>query len=289
MPSNGLSNKALKLTPGSLKRAYRACPSDAKLARFYRCSEAFIQQRRAIWSIETILNGTGREGELAVIKQLQRTYGSNKIEDMNSKDPHALYDILLHGLNGEEIRIEVKASKVYEKLSTWSKTTKVDRYYPYWTFMLMDDGRKSLKSLADYKVRKAGTSFTRKLYHKTCDYLICVAFDEEKKVEFFLVFPSDEIPEVNAVGVYRNFRSKYASFYSPSLDLGMAGHYRLFPQYISKKRICKKCGDKFTYTSMPSKYCPDCRQERTDRYRHNWYLKNRKRIMAERRRKKNDI
>lgn len=277
--SNGLSKEALSLTPNRLKTAYKIYKSDAKLAKVYKCSEAYIQQHRASWGIKTILNGTGREGELAVLRQLKKTYGSTKIEDMNAKDPHALYDILLDG----NIRIEVKASKVYEKLSTWSKSTKVDRYYAYHTFMLMDDGRKSLKSLASYKTRKAGTTLTRKNYAKTCDYLVCVAFDEEKKPEFYLVFPADEIPKTNAVNVYRNFNCKHDNYFNPSVDLSLAGMLTRTPQYMPKERICKKCGKKFTYVSNPGRYCPKCKKEISDAYKKQWYRENKKRILTERR------
>jgi len=265
-----LSDKAKTLIPSVLEKEYKAGLSDALIAEKYSCSEAYVQQKRKDNNIKTILKGVGRQAEKIAIRYLKDKYPNEKIVDLNKIDPHSTCDVLLG-----KLRIEVKGSKVMMK-----KGGKyAQRDYPFFCFALADDGTKSLNSLVGYKRRLGNTTTVRRDYPKICDFLICVAIDENNEIEFFYVIPSKRIPEVNAISIYRNNHSKYDCWYNPDLDLRLVGERRREPIPTVKITVCKKCGQTIDYNTMRPRYCFYCRRERLKATQKHWYLKHRKLIL----------
>lgn len=153
--------------------------TDKKIAKLYGVDRTSIVHMRKRYNIPARL-GLGRKGELFVLEQLQ-AFGF-EVEDLNIKDKLASYDILVNN----EVRIEVKTSSANAKDGNYrfalseqitnGNITGKNRIF-------LDDGR------------------TRKLYRKTCDYMVFVCWDSKS----VFIVPSDKIPDTQGnVGISEN-------------------------------------------------------------------------------------
>lgn len=142
--------------------------TDKEIANFFEVDRTAIVHARKDYSIKT-RETIGRKAELIVLEKL-KTLGH--VKDMNKVDNLHGYDILFN----KKIRIDVKSSNEHKNRFAFSLSEKAaNENIISETRIRLNNGR------------------TKKLFHKTCDYLIFVGFSLSGKERIWII-PSDKIP-----------------------------------------------------------------------------------------------
>lgn len=165
--------------------------SDKEIGMMFNLSRNYISEFRKRFSINSRFNSnTGRNAELLSIRKL--TKFGYKVKDMNLESKLSDYDILLNN----QMRIDVKSSKLFGKEYKFSLTDSVDRR-----------GQTSNNRIL------INSNRTKKLYHKTCDLLIFVGIGVDSVL--YLLIPPSDLPidlQVLSVGENPTPRSKYFKY-----------------------------------------------------------------------------
>lgn len=142
--------------------------SDSQIARLLGIHRTYVSKLRKEYDIQTNhrSSATGRIAEVYTILTLLNKGFS--VRDMNSTDKVHPFDILVDG----EIKVDVKSARL----------TTDDSY----KFTFVNSKDKQVKIDESVIVTNAGG--TLKKYHKSCDYVVLVALNEEKTESF--VIPS---------------------------------------------------------------------------------------------------
>ncbi|MED1953959.1 hypothetical protein [Brevibacillus centrosporus] len=144
--------------------------SDREIALKYGITRSTVTKRRNYHGIPT-RHGTGRTGEIKALKRLEQL--GFEVMDMNEEAKLFPFDILVNRF----LRVEVKASAVCEERFTFCLSDKPELDNKESPFRItLPNGR------------------SRKLYRKTCDYLILLGMSEEFGDQYFVI-PSDAIPD----------------------------------------------------------------------------------------------
>lgn len=177
------------LTESVLKRlSIELQKTDREIANFFNLDRTTVVHARKRYGIKKA-TPVGRKGEIATLHKL-RELGIEAI-DMNRDDPLSEYDILANGK-----RIEVKSSNLYD-----------DKYY----FSLSEQANREMK-LSDTRIR-LNNGRTKKVYSKTCDYLVFVGFNEDK-LDFWII-PSKALPiRLQGISLSTTSKSKYSIYYN---------------------------------------------------------------------------
>ncbi len=165
--------------------------SDREIAQELKLSRSYISELRKKYSIPTRMS-TGRKGELSVIQQLNRLGFS--VKDMNLVNKKSDYDVLVNN----RIRIEVKSSSAGKR---------------NYSFRLADNRLR--EHLVSHNRIKLENGNTKKLFEKTCDYIIFVGLNPNKRDESWII-PSIALDrELQGIDlpVNQNFESQYNRFY----------------------------------------------------------------------------
>lgn len=143
--------------------------SDKEIGIFFGVDRTAVVHLRKKHCIKT-RKSTGEIGEEFVIKQLENL--GHQVLNLNSKDKTAPYDLLVDG----QIRIDVKTAKELNNRFTFSLT----------------DREKVTCIESDHRIRLANKR-TKKLFRKTCDYLVLVGMRGDEIVSF--IVPSVDLPD----------------------------------------------------------------------------------------------
>lgn len=159
------------LTKSLLKRLYTDLEkTDKEIANFLALDRTTIVHARKRFGIKARLS-VGRKGELTALKELDRR--GFHVVDMNRNDKLSEFDVLVN----DKCRVEVKSASEYK-----------GRFY----FVLTESSE--VGNLVSNKRIRLENGRTRKLFSKTCDFLLFVGFPE-KKAPMFWVIPSIDIPD----------------------------------------------------------------------------------------------
>lgn len=144
--------------------------TDKEIAEFFKVHRTTVVLLRKRYGIERNLDG-GRKAELMVAEKLRKQ--SYEVVDMNKEDSLSDFDLLVDGF----IRIEVKSAELGEtrRYQFGISEPAINRNIESETRIRLSNGR------------------TRKLYSKTCDFIVFVCTDSASSK--FYVMPSDEFPE----------------------------------------------------------------------------------------------
>lgn len=181
------------LSKGSLEKMYiHLNMTDKEIAQKLNLSRSHVSELRKKYSIAT-RPSTGRKGELLVMSKLNALGFS--VKDMNDENQNSAFDVLVD--NG--IRIDVKSSSYSQK----------GRY----CFRLVESSSKG-HAISDIRIKLENGS-TKKLYEKTCDYIVFVGLNPNEINEYWVI-PSTELnTELQGIELPINdhFESKYSQFY----------------------------------------------------------------------------
>ncbi|MFE8704109.1 hypothetical protein ACFYKX_26430 [Cytobacillus sp. FJAT-54145] len=143
--------------------------SDSEIASFIGIDRTAICHLRKAYDIKT-RKSVGELGEEYVIKKL--TALGCEVKNLNEQDKTSLYDLLVNKV----LRIEVKTASDLNGTFNFSLTNKPECNH------IESDHRIFLPN---------GRS--KKLYRKTCDYIVCVGIKGKQVYPF--VIPSKDIPD----------------------------------------------------------------------------------------------
>ncbi len=163
--------------------------SDKDIGIFFGVDRTAVVHLRKKHCIKT-RKSIGEIGEEFVIKQLEEL--GHQVLNLNSKDKTAPYDLLIDG----HIRIDVKTSKELN-----------NRYF----FCLTEKEANGNKE-SENRIR-LDNNRTKKLYRKTCDFLILIGM-RENQFDSYIV-PSGDLPDkLQGIAVLINAasKSKYNSY-----------------------------------------------------------------------------
>lgn len=166
--------------------------TDKEIAHELNLSRNHITELRRKYSIKPRLT-IGREGELILIEKLKSLDFS--VKDMNLINKNSPFDVLVD----ENVRIDVKSSAYSQK----------ERY----NFRLLESKRKGLV-ISETRIRLKNGA-TKKLYEKTCDYIIFVGMNPNSTNEYWIISPKKLKTELQGIDlpVNHSFKSKYDRFY----------------------------------------------------------------------------
>src|SRR5699024_9453039 len=165
--------------------------SDREIASFLNLDRTAIVHARRKFGIKA-RKSVGRKGELVAIEALSNL--GIKVKDLNEVDRLSEYDLLLN----DEIRIEVKSSNI--------------NYKGNYHFTLSDSEKNGCVE-SDTRIR-LNNGKTKKIYEKTCDFIVLVGLDKGENHKFWIV-PSDELPlDLQAMSISLTGNSKYAKYFN---------------------------------------------------------------------------
>lgn len=172
-----------------LKRLYIDLgKSDYEIASLLGLERSSITQARKRFGIETRLS-VGRKGEMVALRKLEKL-GFHAL-DMNKVDKLSDFDILVN----DNLKIEVKSASEYKGQFKFILTEKSE----------------SGCVVSDKRIRLSNGR-TRKLYSKTCDFLLLVGFPKDDEPLFWIV-PSKDIPDyLQTLGTSISKKGKYAQY-----------------------------------------------------------------------------
>lgn len=144
--------------------------TDKEIAEFFNVHRTAIVHLRKRLGIRRNRDG-GRNAELLVIEKMRKL--SFEVVDMNKEDSLSDFDLLVNG----HARIEVKSAEIGES----------KRYQ----FGISEPAaNKNIESETRIRLKNGRT---RKLYSKTCDFIIFVCMNNESGK--FYIIPSDEFSD----------------------------------------------------------------------------------------------
>lgn len=179
------------LTKSLLKRLYVDLEkSDNEIASFLGLDRTTIVRARERFGIKTRLS-VGRKGEMVALRKLEKL-GFHAL-DMNKIDKLSEFDILVN----DNLRIEVKSACEYK-----------GRFY-----YVLSEKPEAGHVVSDKRIRLSNGR-TRKLYSKTCDFLLLVGFPKDKEPLFWII-PSKDIPDdLQALSISTSKKGKYAQYFN---------------------------------------------------------------------------
>ena len=172
-----------------LKRLYVDLEkSDNEIASILGLERTTITQARKRFGIKTRLS-VGRKGETAALRKLEKL--GFHVLDMNKVDKLSEFDILVN----DNLKIEVKSASEHKGRFNYVLSEKPE------------DGL----VVSDKRIRLPNGR-TRKLYSKTCDFLLLVGFPKDKEPLFWII-PSKDIPDdLQTLGTSTSKNGKYAQY-----------------------------------------------------------------------------
>lgn len=172
-----------------LKRLYVDLgKSDNEIASLLGLERATITNARKRFGIKARLS-VGRKGEMAALRKLENL-GFNTL-DMNKIDKLSEFDILVD----DNLKIEVKSASEHKGKFKYVLSEK------------SEDGL----VVSDKRIRLSNGR-TRKLYSKTCDFLLLVGFPKDKEPLFWII-PSKDIPDdLQTISISTPEKGKYAQY-----------------------------------------------------------------------------
>mgnify|MGYP001180860821 FL=1 len=172
-----------------LKRLYVDLEkSDNEIASFLGLDRTTIVHARKRFGIKTRLS-VGRKGEMVALRKLEKL--GFHVLDMNKIDKLSEFDILVN----DNLKIEVKSASEHKGRFSYVLTEKPE------------DGL----VVSDKRIRLPNGR-TRKLYSKTCDFLLLVGFPKDKEPLFWII-PSKDIPDdLQGISISTPEKGKYAQY-----------------------------------------------------------------------------
>ena len=172
-----------------LKRLYVDLKkSDNEIASLLGLNRRTIAQARKRFGIKTRLS-VGRKGEVEALRKLERL--GFHVLDMNNIDKLSEFDILVN----DNLKIEVKSASEHKGQFKYVLTEKSE------VGCVVSDKRIRLPN-----------GRTRKLYSKTCDFLLLVGFPKDKEPLFWII-PSKDIPDdLQTISISTPKKGKYAQY-----------------------------------------------------------------------------
>ena len=162
--------------------------SDNEIASLLGLDRRTITQARKRFGIKARLS-VGRKGEMAALRKLEKL-GFNVL-DMNSVNKLSEFDILVN----DNLKIEVKAASEHKGKFNYILTEKSEAGCV----------------VSDKRIRLSNGR-TRKLYSKTCDFLLLVGFPKNKEPLFWII-PSNDIPDdLQTISISTSEKGKYAQY-----------------------------------------------------------------------------
>lgn len=161
---------------------------DYEIAKLCNTDRLTVRRNRLKFTGVTRPKLCGRDGELIAIDTLNKLGFS--CDDMNAKDVHSDYDILVDG----KVRIEVKTS-MCDGIS--------------WKFTLTTRHHKSIDNSGRYAPTR-GTRYA-KLISRYSDFLLLIGLDGDDK--YYFVVPSSEIKDgQQTISIAKSLNTKLSSF-----------------------------------------------------------------------------
>lgn len=160
--------------------------SDKEIGVFFGVDRTSVVHLRKRHCIET-RKSTGEIGEEFVIKNLE--FLGHKVTNLNKDDKTSSYDLLVDG----HVRIDVKTAKELNGRYSFTLTDKED-----------------ISCIESNHRIRLSNKRTKKLFRKTCDYLVLVGMKEDKFDSF--IVPSMDLPDNLggiAVPINPSSKSKY--------------------------------------------------------------------------------
>lgn len=172
-----------------LKRLYVDLEkSDNEIASLLGLERSSITQARKRFGIKARLS-VGRKGEMVALQKLEKL--GFRVLDMNKIDKLSEFDILVN----DNLKIEVKSASEYKGQFKFILTEKSE----------------SGCAVSDKRIRLSNGR-TRKLYSKTCDFLLLVGFPKDDEPLFWII-PSKDIPDyLQTLGTSISKKGKYAQY-----------------------------------------------------------------------------
>jgi hypothetical protein len=162
--------------------------SDAEIAAFIGVDRTSIVHLRQSYDIET-RKSLGELGVSYVMRKLKSL--GYLVKNMNEKDKTSLFDLLVN----DHLKIEVITGKEIKGCFTFTLTN--------------NEECKHIES--DHRIRLPNGR-TRKLYRKTCDFIICVGVKGESVYPF--IIPSEAISDqLQTIKIRKTKETKYAHYF----------------------------------------------------------------------------
>ena len=186
----GLYNLVLTSRKPEAKEFKRLITSDNEIANLIGLEKSSITQARKRFGIETGVS-VGRKGEMVALQKLESL--GFKALDMNKINKLSEFDILVN----DNLKIEVKSASEYKGRFMFT----------------LAENSKAGYVVSDKRIRLANGK-TRKLYSKTCDFLLFVGFPKDKEPLFWII-PSKDIPDyLQGISPSTQKRGKYAQYFN---------------------------------------------------------------------------
>lgn len=164
--------------------------SDNEIASFLGLDRTTIVRARERFGIKTRLS-VGRKGEMIALRELDKL--GFRVLDMNKIDRLSEFDILVNDF----LRIEVKSASEHK-----------GRFY-----YVLAEKPEAGHVISDKRIRLSNGR-TRKLYSKTCDFILLVGLSKDKSPSFWVI-PSKDIPDdLQTLSVSISKRGKYAKYFN---------------------------------------------------------------------------
>ena len=164
--------------------------SDNEIASFLGLDRTTIVRARERFGIKTRLS-VGRKGEMVALRKLEKL-GFHAL-DMNKIDKLSDFDILVN----DNLKIEVKSASEHRGRFGFTLSEKPE------TGCVVSDNRIRLPN-----------GRTRKLFSKTCDFLLLVGFPKDKDPLFWII-PSKDIPDdLQTLTTSTSKNGKYAQYFN---------------------------------------------------------------------------
>lgn len=162
--------------------------TDREIAEFFNIDRTYIVKARSEFGVNTRIS-TGDIGEQKAIKKL-RSKGF-RVRDMNLKNKLSPFDLMVNG----KVRVEIKSAKFSSKLKRYC-------------FALSEQAKRNCVESNERITLRNGR--TKKLFSKTCDFIIFVCIGNGEDV--FYVLPSNILPDDMSALNIRVDDMKYARF-----------------------------------------------------------------------------
>lgn len=162
--------------------------TDREIAEFFNIDRTYIVKARSEFGVNTRIS-TGDIGEQIAIKTL-RSKGY-RVKDMNLKNKLSPFDLLVNG----KVRVEIKSAKFLSELKRYC-------------FALSEQAKRNCVESSQRIILPTGR--TKKLFSKTCDFIIFVCIGKDEDV--FYVLPSNILPDDMSALNIRVDDVKYARF-----------------------------------------------------------------------------
>lgn len=162
--------------------------SDMEIASFIGVDRTAISHLRKGFDIPT-RKSLGEIGEEYIEKKL-KSFGC-EVKNMNDVDKTSIFDLLVNN----QIRIEVKTASEINGIYRFTLTNKEECNHVE----------------SNHRIRLP-SGRTRKLYRKTCDYIICVCIKD--KMVYPYIIPSRDITDsLQTILITPKRESKYHSYF----------------------------------------------------------------------------